>query len=190
MFGDNSTRDRGQVGIGTLIIFIAMVLVAAVAAGVLVNTAGLLQSKASDTGQDAQSQVSNQVEVVGAVGTTSSTNVSQVDLTVMKSAGSDDIDLEQATLHYVADDSQQTLTNSDFGIETLDGTTASGDAAVLTEQGDRLVVTIDLDGLTNLTELSEGEEATIRIVDQSGATTTYGVNVPDTISSSDSVVEV
>ncbi|WP_439028359.1 archaellin/type IV pilin N-terminal domain-containing protein [Haloarchaeobius sp. DT45] len=197
MYTTIDNDDRGQVGIGTLIIFIAMVLVAAVAAGVLINTAGLLESTASDTGEDSQAQVSNQVKVVSATGNSSSGSVDYLNFTVMKSAGSGDIDLGDATIEYTTDDVSETLTFSNaYGASGTNFTVSATDTAedsyiaasgdvVLNETSERKVVGISLTDLGDV--LEEGEEATVRIVDQSGATTIYGVNVPDTISDQDYV---
>ncbi|MFC7177022.1 archaellin/type IV pilin N-terminal domain-containing protein [Halosegnis marinus] len=182
---DNLFNDenRGQVGIGTLIIFIALVLVAAVAAGVLVNTAGELQSRASDTGSDAQAQVSNQIDVVSASGDASTGNVNEVTLVVKKSPGSDPIDLEEMTIQYTSSADSVTLTSSEFDIQDLSDTAVSGAGAVLDENGERRQIVLTLDGTDpNPSALGEGEDATLRLVDQSGATTVYGVNVPDVLS--------
>jgi flagellin-like protein len=184
------TDDRGQVGIGTLIIFIALVLVSAVAAGVLIDTSGQLESRASDTGEDAQAQVSNQIDVVSATAETDgSSQVNSVTLVVKKSPGSDPIDLEEATIQYTAGSSSATLTDdsSAVSITDLSDSTVSGDAAVLEDNGERLKIKITLGG-SSLNKLDEGDTAELEIVDQSGASTVYGVNVPDVIS--DTYVQV
>jgi flagellin-like protein len=173
------TDDRGQVGIGTLIIFIALVLVSAVAAGVLIDTSGQLESRASDTGEDAQAQVSNQIDVVSATAQTSGSSIDSITLVVKKSPGSDPIDLTDATVQYTSDGASKTLTESELTISGIDsaGTT-------LENNGERAEITIDLAGTSGLSSLSEGETAQLKIVDQSGASTVYGVNVPDVLTGS------
>ena len=110
---DENDADRGQVGIGTLIVFIAMVLVAAIAAGVLVNTAGFLQATAEDAGQESVDKVTNRLDVVSQHGLVNDTGdgkaVDSLNLTVRLAAGSGAVSLEDTTIKYVSDSTARNL---------------------------------------------------------------------------------
>jgi flagellin FlaB len=107
-----NTEERGQVGIGTLIVFIAMVLVAAIAAGVLINTAGFLQSQAESTGQESTDLVSERIDVSGSVGIVRSDNteeLSEIRVTVSGAPGADEIDLGETTIQALGPGGQENL---------------------------------------------------------------------------------
>lgn len=61
-------NDAADIGVGTLIIFIAMILVAAVAATVLIYSTGTLQQKAIKTSKEATAQVSSNILVERVIG--------------------------------------------------------------------------------------------------------------------------
>jgi flagellin FlaB len=145
-------KRRGQVGIGTLIVFIAMVLVAAIAAGVLINTAGFLQSKSEETGQQSGAQVTNRLQVVSATGDhLHDEGVGVVNLSVKKAPGATNIDLENATAQWVGPSGTYDLVDATVvasGADGYFGTTAFKDAdnsaPVLNDPDDRMVMTYDI----------------------------------------------
>ncbi len=102
---------KGAVGIGTLIIFIAMVLVAAIAAAVLINVSGILQQRAMKTGKEAISQVSGNLLVQSVLGTTNPqmTNIDNFTIFLTAAAGSGRLDLGQLVVRVGNNFNQSTL---------------------------------------------------------------------------------
>ena len=193
-------EERGQVGIGTLIVFIAMVLVAAIAAGVLINTAGFLQTKSEQTGQQSSAQVTDRLEPVAKTGHVSdSGDIDKIDMVIQKSPGAGDINLERATLEFVGpagvDRVELSASTSGIDFEALaddgDGSVTTG-SYILSDKTDRVVLTLTVDQFTDsddnaFTNLEEGDEATIRINTESGATSIIRVKVPQSLAGEEAV---
>ncbi|MFC6904526.1 archaellin/type IV pilin N-terminal domain-containing protein [Halalkalicoccus tibetensis] len=182
MFDGNPTEDRGQVGIGTLIVFIAMVLVAAIAAGVLINTAGFLQTQAEDTGIESTEQVSDRVQVLSSIGedTSDSTDdpdgvgsINTVELTVQKAPGAGDIVLGDVMIEWLGDDAE-TFDSGDFEVED--------DVEVLNDDTTRATIT-----LTPTETLDDGDSAELTITTGSGAQTVHSLNAPNIVHDGDTV---
>ncbi|WP_406657712.1 archaellin/type IV pilin N-terminal domain-containing protein [Methanolobus sp. ZRKC2] len=98
-------NSQAQIGIGTLIIFIAMVLIAAVAASVLIQTSGVLQQQAQSTGRQATQEVSSNLVIKSIEGvraknnaTSMADNVSLLKLKVGLNVGSSPVDLNQLVI--------------------------------------------------------------------------------------------
>ncbi|WP_418281827.1 archaellin/type IV pilin N-terminal domain-containing protein [Halorubrum sp. DTA98] len=215
----NNDEDRGQVGIGTLIVFIAMVLVAAIAAGVLINTAGFLQSQAEATGQESTDLVSERIDVTSTVGIVNSSDegtLKEIRVGVAGAPGADQIDLSDTTIQAVGPEGQENLvfnaTNSSgdelstlsdpdardvqqgaFAVQNSSGAFVGDSEAVLNDD-DSFTIVINPEtnpfGTGAGEAFGESQEATLDIVSPSSATTQVELRSPDLYSTDDEAVRL
>ena len=120
----NRITKKGSQGIGTLIIFIALILVAAVAAGVIIQTGNSLQSKAFSVGSQTQSTLVTFLRVDSVLAEDTSdgqVNATSDNLTLTLRAGTDigDIKLNDLTIQMLTKDGVQNLQYSGNGSHTI-----------------------------------------------------------------------
>jgi len=188
------TANRGQVGIGTLIVFIAMVLVAAIAAGVLINTAGLLQSQAQATGEETTAEVSDIFQLGKVVGseTTGNGAIDELNASVRLASGSDPVNVSEASYTIetggnatvVNGNEDQTAGVSLISVQGLEDNSTQ----VLSDQDDLMVVRFQLDRLSELSQLNESESITLVAQAPAGGSTHKQLQAPRRIENGNSYI--
>jgi len=135
-----NNSKKGAQGIGTLIIFIALILVAAVAAGVLISTVGKLQGKAEATGIQVQQKLGTGFSVFEVIaddtsdGTINMSANDTIATSLQLSPGSDAIKLSDITVTQVTSTTTSTYSYSggatynttQFGVEYIKGPNLPG----------------------------------------------------------------
>jgi len=131
---------KAEMGIGTLIIFIALLLVAAIAAGVLIQTSGSLQEKALTTGDQAKAQIATNIKVVEVSATDGSDSyVDHFNQIIKLAPGSSEIKIGDSVLTMNTYDKTASLQyrgingttdNSNTGYNTWNLETVTGDIII------------------------------------------------------------
>ena len=204
------TENRGQVGIGTLIVFIAMVLVAAIAAGVLINTAGLLQAQAQQTGEETTSEVSDVVKIGKVVGYDANNSdlntagnpdlrehITHVNASVRLASGSNPINLSQAS-YTLATNGNASVVNGNPKIGDDDGTDRikfyrtqgfeDEESTTLKDQEDLMIVNFNLTNISGINPIDEATKITFVAQAPSGGQSYKQLKAPRNIDSAESYI--
>jgi len=99
-------NSDAAVGIGTMIIFIAMILIAGIAASVMLQTMDGLQSQAMKTGSDTIDEISSGIEVTHVSGYQLNGNIDRLAVMISPIAGSADVDISEVIIQIANNDKQ------------------------------------------------------------------------------------
>jgi len=189
--------ERGQVGIGTLIVFIAMVLVAAIASGVLITTAGQLQSQASQTGEETTSQVSDIIRITDVIGTANesggSTEIEDLEIKIRLASGADAVEMNETsyTIATMGNTNAATVISGNESTTGLSYNQSQGLAdgeTTLSDQDQVIIAEIDLTEINDINTLAADDSVSISIEAPAGGRTVTEKKAPGQLEDGSSYV--
>jgi len=145
---------NADIGIGALIIFIAMIMVAGVTASVMIQTMNSLQQQAIKTSEDTLKDISSGLKVTHVSGYISNSTITQLALFVSTTAASDDIDLTYGILS-LSDSTKKVIlnyTSECFSSSVSNGLFGTLNASNLTSSRYGVLVIRDIDGSCNMSK--------------------------------------
>ena len=102
---NEESNDWGSIGIGAMIVFIALILVAAVASAVIIQTGEKLQQNAQQSGSDTQQEISGKISIITVwVGDTPTANNEEITMVFELAPGSEPITNTDVHWSVICDD--------------------------------------------------------------------------------------
>jgi flagellin-like protein len=195
-----NTQSRSQVGIGTLIVFIAMVLVAAIASGVLIQTAGLLQSQAQQTGDETTSEVSDLVQIDTIIGYEANNKFTKAQIRNLSNTGNNTISHLNVSVSLASGSNPVNVSDASYAIETANNATfvngnpnsqpglqfyqkqgLEDDATILSDQSDVMIIGFNLTNISGISPLEENGRVKFILNSPAGAQSTTEATTPSKI---------
>ena len=184
--------EMGAIGIGAMIVFIAMVLVAGIAASVLITTANTVQIQAQQTGQQTTQGVASGVEVFEILGKVNYSNGTYYDMkyliiTVKTVPGSPNVDLMN-TFVLISDGVKKALIRYNTSSEFKDDISgdlfgALSDAEWNTSDRENFAIGVLQDFDNSMTGgnpvINRGDKAALFIRCSSDENGTFGAEIPE-----------
>jgi flagellin FlaB len=180
---------KADVGIGTMIIFIAAILISAVAAGVLIQTANNVREQARTTGEQAVRSIATGLQVIEVVGQSSAdfSNIGALKLFVRINAGSDPVDVKSLAITVTGGATSSVLSYSATGPDAVSfGATVVKDVSGLFPTnkvigaGDLVQIDIGLIGGDEI-DLHPSHTLNVKLMPSLGMPSTLKLTAPECI---------
>ena len=105
---NEENNDWGSIGIGAMIVFIALILVAAVASAVIIQTGEKLQQNAQQSGSDTQQEISGKISIITVWVGAQNANAEEITMVFELAPGSEPIANDAVHWAVICDDGANT----------------------------------------------------------------------------------